>query len=190
MAICPGSKILYRTNAVIKFEAVDRTGVRPDDDYRYLFVDEEVNSDEFKPMRYFASSKSVLYNEFKSNMAYLFTSERLGFRMWEESDFSFFEEMNANPEVMKHFPSILTEEESRGWFEKMFEHYEKHGYVYFLVEQLSDQTPIGFIGMAYQDYESICTPAVDIGWRLIPSVWGKGYATEGATDVLNILLRH
>lgn len=43
---------------------------------------------------------------------------------------------------------------------------------------------IGFIGLAYQTYESDFTPATDIGWRLKSSAWGKGYATEGAKRCL------
>ena len=43
---------------------------------------------------------------------------------------------------------------------------------------------IGFIGLAYQDYQTEFTPAIDIGWRLKRSAWGKGYATEGAKRCL------
>ena len=43
---------------------------------------------------------------------------------------------------------------------------------------------IGFIGLAYQDYETEFTPATDIGWRLKKSAWGNGYATEGARRCL------
>ncbi len=28
-------------------------------------------------------------------------------------------------------------------------------------------------------------PAVEVGWRLAPAAWGKGYTTEGATAALN-----
>jgi len=36
------------------------------------------------------------------------------------------------------------------------------------------------IGLAFQEYKTRFTPAIDIGWRLKRNVWGKGYATEGA----------
>ena len=34
------------------------------------------------------------------------------------------------------------------------------------------------------------TPAVDIGWRLKKSAWGKGYATEGAQKCLAYGFQH
>lgn len=38
--------------------------------------------------------------------------------------------------------------------------------------------------MRVGDYETDFMPATDIGWRLKPSAWGKGYATEGAKRCL------
>jgi len=40
------------------------------------------------------------------------------------------------------------------------------------------------IGIAAQKYKTQYTPAIDIGWRLKRSAWGKGYATEGARRCL------
>jgi len=40
------------------------------------------------------------------------------------------------------------------------------------------------IGLAFQEYKTKFTPAIDIGWRLKRSAWGKGYATEGAKRCL------
>ena len=33
-------------------------------------------------------------------------------------------------------------------------------------------------------------PAVEIGWRLAPAAWHKGYATEGAAAALNFAFTH
>ena len=40
------------------------------------------------------------------------------------------------------------------------------------------------IGLAAQTYETVFTPAIDMGWRLKKSAWGKRYATEGAKRCL------
>lgn len=116
---------------------------------------------------------------------YLFTSERLGFRNWSETDLDEFALMNANPKVMEHFPATLTRSETEAFIQRLIKHFTERGYTYFATEIIETGELIGFIGLAYQDYESPYTPATDIGWRLKPSAWGRGYATEGARRCLD-----
>ena len=40
------------------------------------------------------------------------------------------------------------------------------------------------IGLAFQEFTSDFTPAIDIGWRLKRNAWGRGYAIEGAKRCL------
>ena len=87
---------------------------------------------------------------------------------------------------MEFFPKTLSQEESAGFIKRFQDHYTKHGYTYFAVELLSTGELIGFIGLAFQDYEAPFNPATDIGWRLKPSTWGQGYATEGAKKCLEM----
>ena len=117
---------------------------------------------------------------------YIFTSARLGFRNWSLNDLSEFAEINADTEVMKYFPKKLNTDESAEFIERLQKHYEAHGYNYFAAEVLATGELIGFIGLAYQEYEADFTPVTDIGWRLKRSAWGKGYATEGAQRCLEL----
>ena len=123
-------------------------------------------------------------NRLTLNKKYIFKSERLGFRDWLKSDLKELEMMNSDVEVMEHFPKTLTKKENEQFFKKLSCHYKNHGYTYFATETLENNQFIGFIGLAYQDYQTAFTPAVDIGWRLRKSAWGKGYATEGAKRCL------
>lgn len=115
---------------------------------------------------------------------YIFTSERLGFRNWKDSDLDEFAKINADLKVMEHFPKPLTKSETAEYIERLKTHFNHYGFNYFATEILDSGEFIGFIGLAYQDYESKFTPAIDIGWRLKQSAWGKGYATEGAKKCL------
>lgn len=117
---------------------------------------------------------------------YIFTSRRLGFRNWSTNDLDEFAKMNADEDVMKHFPKTLTTKETSEFIDRLQAHFEKHSYNYFVVEVLETGEFIGFIGLAYQTYESEFTPAVDIGWRLKKKAWGRGYATEGAKRCLEL----
>ncbi|NQX85698.1 MAG: GNAT family N-acetyltransferase [Flavobacteriaceae bacterium] len=116
--------------------------------------------------------------------SYIFTSERLGFRNWKRDDLEDFAAINADFRVMEYFPFVLNKADTKASIQSYQEHYDTYGYNYFAVETLSNKEFIGFIGMAFQTYKSKYTPATDIGWRLKPSAWGNGYATEGAKRCL------
>ncbi len=120
---------------------------------------------------------------------YIFKSERLGFRNWRKDDLPEFSEINADSEVMEHFPNPLTQQETKDFIDRLQSHYDRNGYNYFATELLDTGELIGFIGLAFQNYEAEFTPATDIGWRLKRSAWGKGYATEGAVRCLEFAFR-
>ena len=118
------------------------------------------------------------------NQRYIFKSDRLGFRNWTMDDLPEFAALNEDERVMEHFPKPLTHQETEAFINRLRKHFDDWGYTYYATEVLETGTLIGFIGLAYQTYEAEFTPAVDIGWRLKPSAWGKGYATEGAKRCL------
>lgn len=85
---------------------------------------------------------------------------------------------------MKFFPSTQNLDQTRSFVDRMQISQMERGYCYFASELLEGQEFIGFIGLLWQELESPYTPCVDIGWRLKPSVWGRGLATEGANRCL------
>ena len=111
-------------------------------------------------------------------------TERLSLRTWKQDDLSNLLELCSDPEVMRYFPNTLDEQGTKAFLKRLMEMYDKHGYTYFAAEQKDTGAFVGFIGLAYQDYASPCTPAIDIGWRLLPEAWGNGFATEGAKACL------
>ncbi len=115
---------------------------------------------------------------------YLFSSDRLGFRNWSSEDLAGLAAINQDPEVMAHFPELISREDTESFIERMQAKCEAKGYCYFAVDELQSNSFIGFIGLSDQDFEASFTPCVDIGWRLARNSWGKGYATEGARRCL------
>ncbi|MBK7222060.1 MAG: GNAT family N-acetyltransferase [Saprospiraceae bacterium] len=115
---------------------------------------------------------------------YIFTSERLGFRNWQEEDITTMTEINNDPDVMAFFPGLLNEEQTTAFVQRMMAQYENKGFCYFAVDELATGNFIGFIGLSEQSYEAAFTPCVDIGWRLHSISWNRGFASEGAKRCL------
>ena len=118
-------------------------------------------------------------------MTYLFHSARLGFRNWSDADIDPMAAISADDEVMKYFPAVATYEQTAAFVKRMQDEFAERGYCYFAVDELSTNSFIGFIGLSWRTFAADFTPCVDIGWRLKPEVWNKGYATEGAIRCLD-----
>lgn len=116
---------------------------------------------------------------------YLFTSERLGFRNWNDSDIEKMAAINNDPDVMEFFPALFTRDQTADFITRMQTMFAEKKYCYFAVDELSSGNFCGFIGLCDQNYEASFTPCTDIGWRLGKNYWNKGYATEGARRCLD-----
>ncbi len=114
-------------------------------------------------------------------------TERLLLRGWRPEDRAPFAALNADPEVMAHFPAMLSPEESDAFAERVEQHFESHGFGLWAVE--AEGGFIGFTGLAVPRFEAGWMqgrhrPVVEVGWRLARASWGKGYATEAARAAL------
>jgi len=109
---------------------------------------------------------------------------RLVLRAWRDDDLAPFAALNADPEVMEHFPSTLTAEQSDQLVARIAAGFAQHGFGLWAVEATGTSPFIGFVGLAVPGFEAAFTPCVEIGWRLARGAWGHGYASEGARAVL------
>jgi 3-dehydroquinate dehydratase/shikimate dehydrogenase len=116
----------------------------------------------------------------------LITTERLILRPWKNEDFLPYAEMNADPRVREFFPSVLTREESDAEVRRIQATYDRDGFCLYAVELIVTGQFVGFVGLQTMDFvvPSVAQPAVEIGWRLAFTHWGKGLATEGARGVI------
>jgi len=120
----------------------------------------------------------------KSNVDYLFSSQRLGFRNWLPRDIGPYVRLSADAEVMRYFPKTKTREESEALIERSILKIEQTGLGLFAVDRLDTTSFIGFIGFSEIQYEAFFTPCTEIGWRLAKEHWNLGFATEGAKACL------
>lgn len=110
---------------------------------------------------------------------------RLCLRLWDKADRLPFRRMNSDPRVMEFFPKPLSGEESDAFLEAIRQRISENGFGLWAVEEKATSSWIGFIGFNRPKFEADFTPCVEIGWRLLPGAWGKGYATEGALACLD-----
>ena len=115
---------------------------------------------------------------------YLFTSSRLGFRNWVESDIELLSTINNDPDVMEFFPSTLNTLQTTEFVGLMQRKFVESGLCYFAVDRLDTSKFIGFIGLSEETFENELTPKIDIAWRLEKKSWSNGFASEGATRCL------
>jgi RimJ/RimL family protein N-acetyltransferase len=107
-------------------------------------------------------------------------TERLLLRQWRESDLEPWAALNADPEVMRYFPSTHTPEQSAAYARAFAAGIEERGWGLWAVEVVGGPEFIGFVGLNEPGFKAHFTPAVEVGWRLGREHWGHGYATEAA----------
>ena len=111
-------------------------------------------------------------------------TDRLYLRQWQASDFAIFAQINADPEVMRYFPKVLSAELSDVIAHKCQQLIEDNGWGFWVVSLKNGSKPadnfIGFVGLNHTHADLPCAPSIEIGWRLHKDYWGQGYATEAA----------
>jgi RimJ/RimL family protein N-acetyltransferase len=113
------------------------------------------------------------------------TTDRLLLRRWRDSDREPWAAACADPEVMRHFPDMLTREQSDAMIERIGARFAAHGFGLWAVERRAERDFIGFVGLQRITWAAPFTPATEIGWRLARAAWGAGYATEAARAVVD-----
>ncbi|HEX6754008.1 MAG TPA: GNAT family N-acetyltransferase [Solirubrobacterales bacterium] len=106
-------------------------------------------------------------------------------RRWQDEDRGPFAAMNADPEVMEHFPAALDRGQSDALVERIEAGFEARGFGLWALELRESGEFVGFAGLAVPELDAHFTPAVEVGWRLARSAWGNGYATEAGRAALN-----
>ncbi len=111
-------------------------------------------------------------------------------RAWKESDREAWAAMNADDEVRKYFPKVLTREESDAEFERINSGVKQRGWGMWALEIPGAHPFSGFVGLNPPAYDAVWQPAVEIGWRLAQDTWHKGYATEAAQAAMQFAFEH
>ena len=101
-------------------------------------------------------------------------TERLILRPHRPEDFEAFAAMCADLEVMRYIAEVQDRDTAFRSFCATFGHWQVRGYGFWAVEEVATGALLGRVGLVRWDGH----PAVEVGYALRRTAWGKGYATE------------
>lgn len=114
-----------------------------------------------------------------NEMAIMVETKRLILRPYELSDAEAMHAVFGDPQAMKYIGDGTPEpdiEATRRRIPKYIEHQERYGHSLWVAIEKETGQPIGDCGLFHLEGG----PTIEVGYRLMPSAWGKGYATEAA----------
>jgi RimJ/RimL family protein N-acetyltransferase len=112
-------------------------------------------------------------------------SARMLLRPFEASDLDALAAVFSNPEVWQ-FPygRAFTRDETARFLDAQLAEWDECGFGCWLAVLTSTQVPVGYVGLSVPMFLPEILPAVEVGWRFDPAVWGQGLASEGARAAL------
>lgn len=117
-------------------------------------------------------------------MAAVLTTDRLRLEPCGTRHFAGLRAVNGDPAVMRFVGGRpQTPEETAAWIARAEARWRIHGYSWWVI-RLGNRG--GIIGACcLQHIENDPAQELEIGWRLLPGCWGRGYATEAAAAMLD-----
>jgi RimJ/RimL family protein N-acetyltransferase len=113
-------------------------------------------------------------------------TQRLSLQPLGRDDLDELTAMFAHREVWEfEYGRGLTHSESEVFLDRQIKLWHEYGFGGCGVRESVQMDLIGVIGLGVPVALPELLPAVTIGWRFSPTSWGKGYATEAATALLD-----
>lgn len=101
------------------------------------------------------------------------------------SDRGAFAAMNADPEVMRYFPSVLDATASNSLADRLDAGFDVPGFGRWALERRNTGEFVGFTGIGPMPAGAPGSDGLEIGWRVARAQWRQGFALEAATAALD-----
>ena len=111
-------------------------------------------------------------------------TKRLTLRAWRDDDVENYAALHADPHVAYWLGGRLSPEEAEERLRTMRAGLEERGWGMWAVERTEDGSWLGTVGLDPVREDLPVHPAIEASWRMAPSYWGRGYATEAMRAVL------
>jgi RimJ/RimL family protein N-acetyltransferase len=109
---------------------------------------------------------------------------RLLLRRWRDDDLDELLRLNRDPRVVRYLTPggrPMSRAETEAQLDRFRRHWQEHGFGIWAAEERASGRLVGRIGLAYH---RLWPAEPEVGWKLDPDVWGRGYATEGGAASL------
>jgi len=117
-------------------------------------------------------------------------TKRLFLRPLTMDDLDSFAHLVADPEVMRFsLKGPLSNQEAKEYLQsRILDHYAKHGFGLLAIIHKETNQLIGFAGLIFQTVDS--ENLIEVGYRLHPSYWKQGLATEATQEIVKYAFTH
>ena len=115
-------------------------------------------------------------------------TKRCLLRKFKKSDYRSLFMLDSNPEVHKYLYNnpINTFQDSSAYIEKLLNDYQNHDIGRLHVSDKKTNEFIGWAGLKYNTLKlNGKTNYFDIGYRILPKFWNKGFATELSLGIID-----
>lgn len=117
---------------------------------------------------------------------YLIKTKHLGLRLLETEDIHFLDKLESDPEVKQFFPNgTRNRHQTKMMIKKFISYYEGKGLPCMMVFELQSGEFAGRSGFGITKDGDI-----EVGYVFHKKFWGKGYASEAVTALLQYAKKH
>ena len=109
-------------------------------------------------------------------MVPIIETPRLTLRDWRGGDLDAFAAFSADAAAARYVGGVCSRDEAWRRMAAYAGHWTLRGYGLWAIEEKASGAFVGYSGLWFPEG----WPEMELGWSLVKSAWGKGYATEAA----------